>query len=218
MQSREVILKTAAKFSRERRISLALAILMSQGLLVAQSGVLFIQRFAPRTVPRPGSIELALRDSSAGSFSPLELRLVGANKGPGEPEGFVFSSRQKRTLVRSVYPGVDLLAVRVDDGGQALEFAFTPGFSPQMIGFAFDASTGLRLGSSGQLLVRTRVGVRTLPAPVALQSSLSERRSISVAYELLDQGRVGLSFGDFDSAFPLLVRIPLGHGPFIDSG
>ena len=140
-------------------------------------------------------------------------RIVGLDTLAGTTNYFIGNDPKKwranvpsyaRVKYQNVYPGVDLLYY----GNQRqLEYDFTvaPGASLKLIGLTFDGARGVRVDSSGDLMVETQDGELRQRKPVIYQQSDGKRNLINGGYVIRGAREVGFEVGDYDSSRALVI-------------
>jgi hypothetical protein len=99
-------------------------------------------------------------------------------------------------LYDGLWPGIDM-GVRGEGGEFKYEFHLKPGASVEDVRLAYRGAEGLSVGASGELLVRTSLGVLKDAAPVSYQLIGGERVPVESRYKLLegDGGGYGFAVG-----------------------
>ena len=105
---------------------------------------------------------------------------------------------------RGVYPGIDLL---FHGNQEHLEYDFeiAPAGNPQRIRIDFQGADDLRLDAVGALILRAGTLELRQPKPSAWQVRDGSKTAISVDYEILEEGRVGLRVGAYDRHRTLVI-------------
>jgi len=168
--------------------------------------------------------------SLGGAAKPAEktvrLRLAGGAKRPAvvgiDPlptkSNYLLGSdpRAWRTGVASfagvrykkVYPGTDLV-FSGDDRRVEQSFFLAAGAKPQRIHLIYEGALAARIGSEGELVLRTAGGELTADRPVAYQVVKGERLAVDCRYELLARAAgsptVGFVLGAYDRRLPLVI-------------
>jgi hypothetical protein len=92
------------------------------------------------------------------------------------------------------------------DGEIEFDFLLQPGRRPEEIVLEVSADNGMRIDSSGELVIRTCDGELRLRKPVSWQEHDLERRPVDVRYTVIDRSRVRLATSStIDPALPLLI-------------
>lgn len=119
-----------------------------------------------------------------------------------------------RIRYRQVYPGIDLIHY----GNQRRfehDFVVAPGADPGRISFRLRGATGLRLESSGDLLVTTETGQLRLQKPQIYQEEGGVRRAVKGSYRLLADNRVAFRIGEFDRRKALVIDPVLVYSTYL---
>ena len=109
-----------------------------------------------------------------------------------------------------VHDGIDL-AWRGHEGRVELGFTIAPGVAPDVIAFDIAGGAGLAPDANGNLRLQQGADALVLEPPLAYQLVAGARRSVDSRYRVLDADTVGLSFGRYDTALPLVVVPVLAH-------
>lgn len=199
------------------------------------SSVRFIARGASGTLfLTPAEAVLSLHDlatSGARSTPALRMRLVGAN-----PEPRVEGLRPRRARshyytgadparwltdvpafgrVRygAVYPGIDLIFYG-RDGYLEYDFVVAPGVDAGVIAVAFEGTDGLRVDSTGNLVLATAAGNVVHHAPYTYQETADGRRTVDSRY-VIREGRVSFQLADYDRTRPLIIDPALTYASYL---
>jgi hypothetical protein len=104
-------------------------------------------------------------------------------------------STHAELLYRGLWPGIDM-AVRGEGGKLKYEFHVKPGASVEDVRLAYRGAEGLSVGTGGELLVQTSLGVLKDAAPVSYQRIGGERVPVESRYTLKGMaGATGLRWG-----------------------
>jgi hypothetical protein len=119
-------------------------------------------------------------------------------------------------LYDGLWPGIDM-GVRGEGGELKYEFHLKPGASVEDVRLAYRGAEGLSVGASGELLVRTSLGVLKDAAPVSYQLIGGERVPVESPYKLLegDGGGYGFAVGAYDPRYPLIIDPGLAYSTFL---
>jgi Beta-propeller repeat len=119
-------------------------------------------------------------------------------------------------LYDGLWPGIDM-GVRGEGGELKYEFHLKPGASVEDVRLAYRGTEGLSVGASGELLVRTSLGVLKDAAPVSYQLIGGERVPVESRYRLLegDGGGYGFALGAYDPRYPLIIDPGLDYSTFL---
>src|SRR5919106_1786947 len=100
-------------------------------------------------------------------------------------------------LYGELWPGIDM-AVRGEGGNLKYEFHLKPGASVEDVRLGYRGAEGLSVGTGGELLVQTSLGVLKDAAPVSYQRIGGERVPVESRYKLLKGGGYGFAVGAYD--------------------
>jgi hypothetical protein len=115
---------------------------------------------------------------------------------------------------RDAYRGID---VEYHARKHALEYDFivSPRADPDQIALEYRGARSLRIDAGRQLRIATAAGELRQRRPAAHQVVDGRRRSVSVAYKLLDDGRVGLAVGRYDRSKTLVIDPVVTFGTYL---
>jgi hypothetical protein len=118
-------------------------------------------------------------------------------------------------LYGGLWPGIDM-AVRGEGGKLKYEFHLKPGSSVDDVRLGYRGAEGLSVGASGEMLVRTPLGVLKDAAPVSYQRIGGERVPVDSRYVLKgDGGTYGFAVGAYDPRYPLVIDPGLAYSTFL---
>jgi hypothetical protein len=118
-------------------------------------------------------------------------------------------------LYGGLWPGIDM-AVRGQEGGNLkYEFHLKPGASVEDVRLGYRGAEGLSVGSGGELLVQTSLGVLKDAAPVSYQRIGGERVPVESRYVLKADGGYGFAVGAYDPRYPLVIDPGLDYSTFL---
>jgi len=117
-------------------------------------------------------------------------------------------------LYGGLWPGIDM-AVRGEGGKLKYEFHLKPGSSVDDVRLGYRGAEGLKVGASGELLVRTSQGVLKDAAPVSYQRIGGERVPVKSRYRLTGHGSYGFAVGAYDPRYPLVIDPGLDYSTFL---
>src|SRR5215213_1297154 len=117
-------------------------------------------------------------------------------------------------LYGGLWPGVDM-AVRGEGGSLKYEFRLKPGASVKDVRLGYRGAEGLSVGSGGELLVQTSLGVLKDAAPVSYQRIGGERVPVKSRYTLKGDGSYGFAVGSYDPRYPLIIDPGLDYSTFL---
>jgi hypothetical protein len=107
------------------------------------------------------------------------------------------------------------MAVRGEGGNLKYEFRLKPGSSVEDVRLGYRGAQGLSVGSGGELLVRTSLGVLKDAAPVSYQLIGGKRVPVESRYELRGDGGYGFAVGSYDPRYPLIIDPGLDYSTFL---
>jgi hypothetical protein len=84
-------------------------------------------------------------------------------------------------------------------------FMVSPEGNPESIKISLDGIEQLSLNESGELEVKTLKGGMSFTRPVAYQEINGERKSVEVAYRIINEKTYGFTVGDYDRKLPLVI-------------
>jgi hypothetical protein len=117
-------------------------------------------------------------------------------------------------LYGGLWPGIDM-AVRGEGGKLKYEFHLKPGSSVDDVQLGYRGAEGLKVGATGELLVRTSLGVLKDAAPVSYQRIGGERVAVESRYRLTGDGGYGIAVGAYDPRYPLIIDPGLAYSTFL---
>jgi hypothetical protein len=121
-------------------------------------------------------------------------------------------------LYGGLWPGIDM-AVRGEEGGKLkYEFHMQPGSSVEDIRLGYRGAERLSVGTGGELLVQTSLGVVEDAAPVSYQRIGGERVEVESRYKLTGDGGYGFAVGAYDPRYPLVIDPGLDYSTFLGGG
>jgi hypothetical protein len=107
------------------------------------------------------------------------------------------------------------MAVRGEGGNLKYEFRLKPGASVKDVRLGYRGAEGLSVGTGGDLLVRTSLGVLKDAAPVSYQLIGGERVPVESRYVLKGNGGYGFAMGAYDPRYPLVIDPGLAYSTFL---
>jgi hypothetical protein len=116
-------------------------------------------------------------------------------------------------LYGGLWPGIDM-AVRGEGGKLKYEFHLKPGSSVEDVRLAYRGAERLKVGTGGELLVQTSLGVLKDAAPVSYQRIGGERVPVKSRYKLTGNGGYGFTVGAYDPLYPLVIDPGLDYSTF----
>ena len=123
-------------------------------------------------------------------------------------------STHAELLYGGLWPGIDM-AVRGEGGDLKYEFRLKPGASVKDVRLGYRGAEGLKVGSGGELLVQTSLGVLKDAAPVSYQRIGGERVPVKSRYTLKGDGSYGFAVGSYDPRYPLIIDPGLDYSTFL---
>src|SRR5215208_5783037 len=117
-------------------------------------------------------------------------------------------------LYGGLWPGIDM-AVRGEGGNLKYEFHLKPGSSVEDVRLGYRGAEGLKVGSGGELLVQTPLGILKDAAPVSYQRIGGERVPVESRYTLREDGGYGFAVGAYDPRYPLVIDPELDYSTFL---
>jgi hypothetical protein len=123
-------------------------------------------------------------------------------------------STHAELLYGGLWPGIDM-AVRGEGGDLKYEFRLKPGASVKDVRLGYRGAEGLKVGSGGELLVQTSLGVLKDAAPVSYQRIGGERVPVKSRYTLKGDGSYGFAVGSYDPRYPLIIDPRLDYSTFL---
>ena len=117
-------------------------------------------------------------------------------------------------LYGGLWPGIDM-TVRGEGGKLKYEFQLKEGSSVDDVRLAYRGAQGLKVGSGGELLVQTPLGVLNDAAPVSYQRIGGERVEVESRYVLKGDGAYGFAVGAYDPRYPLVIDPGLAYSTFL---
>src|SRR5215208_4420544 len=117
-------------------------------------------------------------------------------------------------LYGGLWPGIDM-AVRGEGGNLKYEFHMQPGSSVEDVRLGYRGAKGLSVGTGGELLVQTSLGVLKDAAPVSYQRIAGERVPVQSRYKLTGDGGYGFAVGAYDPRYPLVIDPGLDYSTFL---
>jgi uncharacterized protein YfiM (DUF2279 family) len=120
-------------------------------------------------------------------------------------------------VYRELWPAIDMV-FRGDAGELKYEFHLDPGADPRDIRLDYDGASGLSLGSDGDLLIDTALGVLSDARPVSYQAGDGDRVPVDSRYAIhgADDGGYGFAVGDgYDRSQPLVIDPAIDFSTFV---
>ncbi|RLC61169.1 MAG: hypothetical protein DRI48_11055, partial [Chloroflexi bacterium] len=123
----------------------------------------------------------------------------------------------RRVVYRNLYPGLDL-AYAGREGRLEYTLVVAPGADLGRFRVAYEGADGLRVDERGDLLIALGGAELRETRPRAWQEIGGQRAAVEAAFALLDEQTVGLTVGDYDPAYPLLIDPVLEYATFLGGG
>jgi hypothetical protein len=168
-----------------------------------------------------GGYALALDFLGANPHATLEARQrlsgeVNYLQGDQPPNWQQGLPTHAELLYSRLWPGIDM-AVRGEGSKLKYEFHLKPGASVGDVRLGYRGAEGLSVGSGGELLVQTSLGVLKDAAPVSYQQIEGERVAVESRYKLLEGDGSGFGFavGAYDPRYPLIIDPGLDYSTFL---
>lgn len=120
----------------------------------------------------------------------------------------------QKVLAKRVYPGIDLVYYG-KDGRLEYDFGLSPYADPAQISLVIEGGKGLRLSSSGDLLIDSVEGTLVQQRPVAYQVIGGLRKTVSSSFVLTGVNRVSFSLGPYDASRSLTIDPVLTYSTYL---
>lgn len=117
-------------------------------------------------------------------------------------------------VYQNVYPGIDRV-FKGTEGQLKSEFLVAPFADPSQIKMNYTGVSDIRLADDGALILETPLGELIDNAPIVYQEINGQRVNVPAAYNLLGNGQVNFSFGDFDRTQPLVIDPVLAYSTYL---
>jgi len=195
-----------------------------------------------RYVARSGNYRVDLsRDSSrlnlknAQGNSIVKLSLMGANESTSWQQSEPLATRANyfrgrdaskwhtdiptfgRVREHNLYPGIDLVYY---GSGNRLEYDFVlaPGADASRIKMRYEGAEGIRINSSGDLILRTRSGNVTQYKPVLYQTLGGNKQSVDGAFVLNGSNEITFRTGLYDHSRELTIDPTISFASYLGGG
>jgi hypothetical protein len=148
--------------------------------------------------------------------------IFGEEKLPGQSHYFVGNDPAQwhtniptfaRVRYQQVYPGVDLIYYG-KQGQLENDFELTPGTNPKVISWRVQGAEGIRVSSTGDLLLSVTGREIRLHEPRAYQLEGEHRRDIPIRYRVHGQ-RVSFALGKYDRHQQLVIDPVLTYSTYL---
>lgn len=117
-------------------------------------------------------------------------------------------------VYQNVYPGIDRV-FKGTEGQLKSEFLVATFADPSQIQMNYTGVSDIRLGDDGALILETPLGQLIDNAPIVYQDINGQRVNVPAAYNLLGNGQVNFSFGDFDRTQALVIDPVLAYSTYL---
>ncbi|MEG4321829.1 MULTISPECIES: SBBP repeat-containing protein, partial [unclassified Microcoleus] len=117
-------------------------------------------------------------------------------------------------VYHNVYQGIDRV-FKGTEGQLKSEFLVAPLADPSQIRMNYSGVSDIRLRDDGALILETPLGELIDNAPIVYQDINGTRVNVTAAYNLLGNGQVGFSLGDFDRTQPLVIDPVLAYSTYL---
>ena len=117
-------------------------------------------------------------------------------------------------VYQNVYQGIDRV-FKGTEGQLKSEFLVAPLADPSQIRMNYSGVSDIRLRDDGALILETPLGELVDNAPIVYQDINGTRVNVPAAYNLLGNGQVGFSLGDFDRTQPLVIDPVLAYSTYL---
>ncbi|MGB8690085.1 MAG: SBBP repeat-containing protein, partial [Microcoleus sp.] len=117
-------------------------------------------------------------------------------------------------VYQNVYPGIDRV-FKGTEGQLKSEFLVAPFADPSQIKMNYTGVSDIRLADDGAMILETPLGELIDNAPIVYQDINGQRVNVPAAYNLLGNGQVNFSFGDFDRTQPLVIDPVLAYSTYL---
>ena len=117
-------------------------------------------------------------------------------------------------IYHSVYQGIDRI-FKGKEGQLKSEFLVAAFADPSQIKMNYTGVNDIRLRDDGALILETPLGELIDNAPIVYQDINGQRVNVPAAYNLLGNGQVGFSLGDFDRTEPLVIDPVLAYSTYL---
>ena len=175
----------------------------------------------------------ATGQSSAGqTASWIRMQHLGANPQPGV-EGFDLTSAKShyflgndprnwktnvphyaKVVYNGVYPGVDLVYYG-NEGQLEYDYVLAAGVDPGVITLGFQGVEGVRVGTSGDLIIASATGEVCLKKPRVYQCSEGSTQPVDSNYQIKGEHEIGFALGAFDPSLPLVIDPVLTYSTYL---
>ncbi|WP_293369624.1 SBBP repeat-containing protein [Microcoleus sp. CAWBG556] len=117
-------------------------------------------------------------------------------------------------VYQNVYQGIDRV-LKGTEGQLKSEFLVAPFADSSQIKMNYSGVNNIRLRDDGALILETPLGELIDNAPIVYQDINGQRVNVPAAYNLLGNGQVSFSLGDFDRTQPLVIDPVLAYSTYL---
>ncbi|MEG5059221.1 SBBP repeat-containing protein [Microcoleus sp. A2-C5] len=117
-------------------------------------------------------------------------------------------------VYQNVYQGIDRV-FKGTEGQLKSEFLVAPLADPSQIRMNYSGVSDIRLRDDGALILETPLGELIDNAPIVYQDINGQRVNVPAAYNLLGNGQVNFTLGDFDRTQPLVIDPVLAYSTYL---
>ena len=119
----------------------------------------------------------------------------------------------EEVLYRGIYPGIDMSYGSAQHRLKS-EFIVAAGADPGLIRFIYTGIEPPQLDPSGALLLKTPHGTLREEAPEAYQQTVAGRRRVESRFEILADGSIAFSHGEYDRTQTLIIDPPISYSTY----
>jgi len=113
-----------------------------------------------------------------------------------------------------IYPGVNAM-LHGDPQELELDILVQPKARPSAVKLQFEGASAIRVGRSGDLLLRTKDGVFQFKKPLLYQTVVGKTRSVRGRYALLPGHTIGFRVGSYDHSKPLVIDPVVAYSTYL---
>ncbi|MCW6049980.1 SBBP repeat-containing protein [Lyngbya sp. CCAP 1446/10] len=117
-------------------------------------------------------------------------------------------------VYQNVYQGIDRV-FKGTEGQLKSEFLVAPLADPSQIRMNYSGVSDIRLRDDGALILETPLGELIDNAPIVYQDINGQRVNVPAAYNLLGNGQVNFTLGNFDPTQPLVIDPVLAYSTYL---
>ena len=119
-----------------------------------------------------------------------------------------------KVVYNGVYPGVDLVYYG-NEGQLEYDYVLAAGVDPGVITLGFQGVEGVRVGTSGDLVIASATGEVCLKKPRVYQWSEGSAQPVDSAYRIKGEHQIGFALGAFDPSLPLVIDPVLTYSTYL---